>query len=206
MPSSPKKPSTTGHHKLRVIGGRWRSRTLSFPVVEGLRPTGDRIRETLFNWLAPILPGSRCLDLFAGSGILGFEALSRGADHCCLIERNPVAARQLRVNADHLQAENAVIEQTSALEFLARPASEAYDVAFIDPPFADNLWEPVIKLLNNGWLREDAIIYVEAPLNLSLPLPSGWQMHREKRSGQVCYRLYRYKTNSRHETNSDAGV
>ena len=206
MSLPPKKPSPTGHHKLRIIGGRWRSRALSFPVVEGLRPTGDRIRETLFNWLAPILPGSRCLDLFAGSGILGFEALSRGADHCCLIERNPVAARQLRVNADQLQAEKALILQTSALEFLARPASEAYHVVFIDPPFADNLWELAMRLLNNGWLHEDALIYVEAPANLSLPLPNGWQTHREKRSGQVCYRLYRYETNGRYETKGDVGV
>lgn len=163
--------------------------------MEGLRPTGDRIRETLFNWLAPILPGSRCLDLFAGSGILGFEALSRGASHCCLIERNPIAARQLRINADHLKAEHAVIGQTSALEFLAQPASATYDVVFIDPPFADNLWELVMRSLNNGWLRQDAFIYVEAPTDLALPQPHGWQIYREKRSGQVCYRLYRYETN-----------
>jgi 16S rRNA (guanine966-N2)-methyltransferase len=196
LPSPPKKRPAVGHHKLRIIGGRWRSRSLSFPAVEGLRPSGDRIRETLFNWLAPILPGSRCLDLFAGSGILGFEALSRGAAHCSLVELNPVAAQQLRANADQLQAQNAVIHRTSALEFLARPVTEPFDVVFIDPPFADNLWQPVMTLLDAGWLQEDALIYVEAPPELCLDLSPAWQIHREKRAGQVCYRLYRYETNS----------
>lgn len=195
MPSPPKKPPATGHHKLRIIGGRWRSRTLNFPAVDGLRPTGDRIRETLFNWLAPILPGSRCLDLFAGSGILGFEALSRGAAHCSLVEFNPVAVRQLREHAARLQAENTVIHQTGALEFLAQPATEGFDVVFIDPPFAASLWQPVMALLDRGWLREGALIYVEAPADQLLNLPSTWQTHREKRAGQVCYRLYRYETN-----------
>jgi 16S rRNA (guanine966-N2)-methyltransferase len=195
LPSQPKKPAAVGHHKLRIIGGRWRSRTLSFPAVEGLRPTGDRIRETLFNWLAPILPDSRCLDLFAGSGILAFEALSRGAAHCSLVELNPAAVRQLRENANHLQAENAVIHQTSALEFLARPTTEAFDVVFIDPPFAANLWQPVMALLDGGLLQDDALIYVEAPVDQSMDLPPTLQIHREKRAGQVCYRLYRYETN-----------
>lgn len=196
MPSPPKKHPAVGHHKLRIIGGRWRSRSLSFPAVEGLRPSGDRIRETLFNWLAPILPGSRCLDLFAGSGILGFEALSRGAAHCSLVELNSVAARQLRANADQLQAQNAVIHQASALEFLTRPVTEPFNVVFIDPPFADNLWQPAMALLDAGWLQEDALIYVEAPPELYLDLSPAWQIHREKRAGQVCYRLYRYETNS----------
>ncbi len=196
MPLPPKKPAARGHHKLRIIGGRWRSRTLSFPVVEGLRPTGDRIRETLFNWLAPILPDSRCLDLFAGSGILGFEALSRGAAHCSLIELNPAATRQLRANAEQLQAQKASIHQTSAVAFLSQPIDEPFDVVFIDPPFADNLWQPVMTLLDSGWLREGALIYVEAPPELSLSLSPAWQIHREKRAGQVCYRLYRYETNS----------
>lgn len=196
MPPSPKKPPATGHHKLRIIGGRWRSRTLSFPNIDGLRPTGDRIRETLFNWLAPILPGSRCLDLFAGSGILGFEALSRGGAHCSLVELNPAAARQLRVNAEQLQADAATIQQSSALDFLARPPAEPFDVVFIDPPFAGNLWQPVMALLERGWLAEGALIYVECPADLVLDPPASWHSHREKRAGQVCYRLYRYETTS----------
>lgn len=195
MPSPPKKPPASGHHKLRIIGGRWRSRTLSFPVVDGLRPTGDRIRETLFNWLAPILPGSRCLDLFAGSGILGFEALSRGAAHCSLVELNPQAARQLRVNAEQLHAEAAAIHQMSALEFLAKPIAVPFDVVFIDPPFAGNLWQPVMTQLERGWLGEGALIYIESPLDQALSLPADWQVHREKRAGQVCYRLYHHETN-----------
>lgn len=195
MPSPPKKPPAAGHHKLRIIGGRWRSRMLSFPTVEGLRPTGDRIRETLFNWLAPILPGSRCLDLFAGSGILGFEALSRGAAHCSLVELNPAATRQLRVNADQLQADGAAIHSISALEFLAKPASP-FDVVFIDPPFAADLWQPVMASLERGWLADGALIYVECPSDLAFNPPATWRAHREKRAGKVCYRLYRYETNS----------
>lgn len=195
MPSPPKKPSA-GHHKLRIIGGRWRSRTLSFPAIDGLRPTGDRIRETLFNWLAPILPGSRCLDLFAGSGILGFEALSRGADHCTLVELNPVAVRQLKANADLLKAKDADIKAISALEFLAKPPPAPFHVVFLDPPFAADLWQPIINLLTAGWLHEDALIYVESPAELILNPPPNWHPHREKRTGQVCYRLYRHETNS----------
>lgn len=195
MPSPPKKPSALGHHKLRIIGGRWRSRTLSFPAVEGLRPTGDRIRETLFNWLAPILPGSRCLDLFAGSGILGFEALSRGASHCSLVELNPAAVRQLRAHAEQLQAEGAVIHHKNALEFLVTPQADAFDVVFIDPPFAENQWEAVMAQLDNGWLRPEALIYVESPPDQTLCVPTSWRLHREKRTGQVCYRLYRNETN-----------
>lgn len=168
---------------------------LSFPTVEGLRPTGDRIRETLFNWLAPILPGSRCLDLFAGSGILGFEALSRGAAHCSLVELSPAATRQLRVNADQLQADGAAIHSISALEFLAKPASP-FDVVFIDPPFAADLWQPVMASLERGWLADGALIYVECPSDLAFNPPATWHAHREKRAGKVCYRLYRYETNS----------
>jgi RNA methyltransferase, RsmD family len=195
LPSPPKKPPAAGHHKLRIIGGRWRSRTLSFPTVDGLRPTGDRIRETLFNWLAPILPGSRCLDLFAGSGILGFEALSRGAAHCSLVELNPQAARQLRTNAEQLQADAAAVFQMSAQDFLAKPMTEPFDVVFMDPPFAGDLWQPVMELLEQGWLRDDALIYVESPPDLALKPPATWYSHREKRAGQVCYRLYHRETN-----------
>lgn len=195
MTSHSKKPSAAGIHRLRIIGGRWRSRTLSFPAVEGLRPTGDRIRETLFNWLAPILPGSRCLDLFAGSGILGLEALSRGADHCTLVELNPTAVQQLRESARQLGADNIEILQMTALVFLAQKPENPFDVVFLDPPFAGDHWQTVMTKLAEGWLREGALIYVEAPPDAPLTPPANWFLHREKQTGHVCYRLYRYETN-----------
>lgn len=195
-PRTPKSTtSNNGRHKLRIIGGRWRSRTLAFPAVEGLRPTGDRIRETLFNWLMPMLPGSRCLDLFAGSGILGFEALSRGASECTLVELNPVAARQLEANAALLGAAGARVVRDSAAAFLARPPAAPVDLVFVDPPFADNLWQEVLSRLEQGWLRDGAWVYLETPLTAVLALGPNWHMHRRKQAGQVCYSLYRYETN-----------
>lgn len=196
MSSHRKKPVTTGHHKLRIIGGSWRSRALTFPVVDGLRPTGDRIRETLFNWLAPILPGSRCLDLFAGSGILGFEALSRGAQACVFVELNRLAFEQLRKNADLLGTDKAHILPNNALAFLANPTPTPFDVVFVDPPFSGGLWEPVIEKLAEGWLSENAFIYIEAPPNQPLPIPADWLLHREKQAGDVVYRLFRRETNA----------
>lgn len=192
-PRTPHKTSpAAGKHKLRIIGGRWRSRNLTFPVVEGLRPTGDRIRETLFNWLMPILPGSRCLDLFAGSGILGFEALSRGASHCTLVELNPTALRQLQANATLLGATDARVVAGNALEFLGRAPTKTFDVVFLDPPFAADAWLSTMALLEKGWLNPDAWVYVETPHDLALSLGAQWQLHRQKQAGQVCYSLYRF--------------
>lgn len=197
-PRPPKKATATvGTHKLRIIGGRWRSRTLVFPALDGLRPTGDRIRETLFNWLMPELPGSRCLDLFAGSGILGFEALSRGAGHCIMVELNPIALRQLESNAGLLGAGDARIVAGNALEYLQRGRAEVFDLVFIDPPFAADLWLPALELLEQGWLRCGALVYVETPRDTLLPLSAAWQLHRQKQSGQVCYSLFRFETNVR---------
>lgn len=197
-PRPPKKAAAApGTHKLRIIGGRWRSRTLVFPAVEGLRPTGDRIRETLFNWLMPELPGCRCLDLFAGSGILGFEALSRGATQCTLVELNPAALRQLEASAQQLGASDAHIIAGSALDFLRREPPGVFDLVFLDPPFAANLWLSVMELLERGWLRSGALVYVETPRETALPLGSAWQLHRQKQAGQVCYSLYRFETNLR---------
>jgi 16S rRNA (guanine966-N2)-methyltransferase len=195
-PRTPKSPPPAGgRHKLRIIGGRWRSRTLVFPAVDGLRPTGDRIRETLFNWLMPVLPGSRCLDLFAGSGILGFEALSRGADSCTLVELNPAAARQLEINAGLLGADTARIVHGNALVFLAQPPTMPFDLVFVDPPFAGNLWQEVLIRLEQGWLCDGAWVYLETPLATDLVPGPKWHLHRQKQAGQVCYSLYRYETN-----------
>lgn len=177
-------------NQLRIIGGQWRSRKLAFPSVDGLRPTGDRIRETLFNWLNFSLPGARCLDLFAGSGALALEALSRGAGHTVMIERHPAAARQLRVNCTSLQADAEVIE-ADTLQWLQDRATEAFDLVFLDPPFDAELQEPVSQQLEaGGWLTDNAHIYIESPSSQSIAIPDNWQLLKEKIAGQVAYRLY----------------
>lgn len=179
-------------NSLRIIGGQWRSRRLEFPDMPGLRPTPDRVRETLFNWLAPMLPGARCLDLFAGSGALGIEALSRGAAEVVFVERHPLAIRALRENLARLKAENARIEQSEALTWLRQPGTP-FEIVLLDPPFGQGLLEPVCAALDvGGWLSEIAWIYLEAEAEaLPPPLPTDWTWHREKRSGAVAYRLAR---------------
>lgn len=186
-----KKPAPVDTRPLRIIGGQWRGRKLSFPSVEGLRPTGDRIRETLFNWLAPYLPEARCLDLFAGSGALGFEALSRGAAQTVLLERDPNAARGLRENLATLGSAAGRVTEGDSLKWLASEPPEAFDVVFIDPPFQQRLWQASIDRLAEGnWLAEDAAVYIESEPDTPLEVPTHWHLHRDKTSGQVRYRLY----------------
>jgi len=187
--------SVKTQNQLRIIGGLWRGRKLSFPAVEGLRPTGDRIRETLFNWLAPDIQDARCLDLFAGSGALGLEALSRGAALSLLIERDTKAAAQLRTNLEVLKANKGKVISTDSMQFLQRGNdSEAYDIVFIDPPFQLNLWQAVIDGLEAGnYLAENAVIYIESGREHHYNTPAHWQMHRDKSAGQVNYRLF-YRT------------
>lgn len=179
-------------NQLRVIAGRWRGQRLRFADVPGLRPTPDRVRETLFNWLAPTLPGARCLDLFAGSGALGIEALSRGAAEAVFVERHPVAVRALRDNLARLHADGARVEQIGALDWLRRPGSP-FEIVLLDPPFGEGLLEPVCALLERGgWLAPTAWIYLEAEADGERsPLPAGWTTHREKKAGAVAYRLVR---------------
>lgn len=181
-----------GPGQLRIIGGSWRGRKLSFPDVEGLRPTGDRVRETLFNWLAPEIQGARCLDIFAGSGALGLEALSRGAGMGMLIEANIKASAQLRVHLNTLNAENARVVHGDAVRLLQQGNTEQpYHIVFIDPPFSLNLWQTVIDALEVGnWLADDASIYIESARESVFHPPINWQLHREKYAGQVCYRLF----------------
>lgn len=193
--SSVKSPASNkpkGSNQLRIIGGLWRGRKLGFPDVDGLRPTGDRIRETLFNWLAPDIQGAHCLDLFAGSGALGLEALSRGAHSSLLLEKHAAAAQQLKHNLQLLQADNGRVEQVDSLQWLKQQQPpHSFDIAFIDPPFALDLWEPIAAALEaQAWLSEDAVIYLEAPRDAQLQLPANWQLHRDKQAGQVSYRLY----------------
>ena len=179
-------------NQLRVIAGRWRGRHLRFPDVPGLRPTPDRVRETLFDWLAPVLPGARCLDLFAGSGALGIEALSRGAAEAVFVERHPVAARALRENLARLNAGGARVERSEALDWLRRSGSP-FEIVLLDPPFGEGLLEPACALLERGgWLAPTAWIYLEAEAEgKRSPLPAAWTMHREKAAGAVAYRLAR---------------
>ena len=185
--------------QLRIIGGRWRGRKVAFAPIEGLRPTGDRLRETLFNWLLFHLPDARCLDLFAGSGALGLEALSRGAAQVDFVELNRGAAQTLRQQLDLLEAQGARVHNCPAEVFLSQPAARGepgdelpYDIIFVDPPFANDLWTSALSgLIEAGYVGEDTLIYIESPRNTHIAAPSAWQLEKEKQAGQVCMRLFR---------------
>jgi 16S rRNA (guanine966-N2)-methyltransferase len=197
---TPKKASPATH-RLRIIGGEWRGRKLPILDAEGLRPTGDRLRETLFNWLTLDLPGARCLDVFAGTGALGLEALSRGAGSVTMIELQGDVAEQLRANCATLGARNVDIIQTNALTWLKQPHEQQFDVVFIDPPFAANLWQQSVDLLEQqALLADEAIIYVETPKDVHLEPPADWSLHRRKPAGAVC--AYLYIKNSPQETSA----
>jgi len=177
---------------LRIIGGEWRGRRIRFPGKGGIRPTPDRVRETLFNWLAADVPGSRCLDLFAGSGALGLEALSRGAMHATFVERDRESAARLRETAALLAPDRATVIQADALAWLGG-SPVPHDIVFLDPPFAAGLLtEPMRLLESRGWLAPAARIYVEMPARQGAPvLPAAWRMHRTGRAGAVGYHLAR---------------
>ncbi|MCB8890508.1 16S rRNA (guanine(966)-N(2))-methyltransferase RsmD [Vreelandella malpeensis] len=177
--------------KLRIIGGDYRRRQLPVLDLPGLRPTPDRVRETLFNWLGPTLSGCRTLDLFAGSGALGIEALSRGARETVFIEREAAVAELIRDNLATLGAENARVITTDAGGFLDQSAS-AFDLVFLDPPFGQGLAEPCCQALEQGgWLGDEALIYLETERALAPVVPANWQLHRETGAGESIARLYR---------------
>lgn len=178
--------------QVRIIGGVWRSRRLPVPAAAGLRPTPDRVRETLFNWLRPYLPGARCLDLFAGSGALCLEALSRGARAVVMVERAPNAVAALKRNVAVLGARGAEVVPLDAREFLLRPPVP-FDIVFLDPPFASELVAGCARLLDErGWVKPGGLVYVEAPRTLTpLPLPPAWELLKSKIAGQVGYHLAR---------------
>jgi 16S rRNA (guanine966-N2)-methyltransferase len=177
---------------VRIIGGSLRRSRLEVPDAPGLRPTPDRVRETLFNWLAPIIEGARCLDLFAGTGALGIEALSRGAGWVDFIERDPRLAQAMRQNLERLRQTDAAVRCADALQALGEPPADAYDVVFVDPPFTESLWQAVvIALEGNGWLRAGALIYLEMPASTQVDAPETWGPHRESVAGAVRYALYR---------------
>lgn len=188
------KPQTmhTSGGQLRIIAGEWRSRKLPVANVPGLRPTADRVRETVFNWLAMITPGARVLDVFSGTGAMAMEALSRGASSAVLLEKSPVAATTLKNNLALLKAESARVIETDSLNWLKQPAETTFDLIFLDPPFRMNLLEPACQLLNNnGYLHGNSRIYIEVEKELApLPVPDNWQPEKSKTAGQVSFSLW----------------
>lgn len=190
-PQNKNKPAKTG--QLRIIGGRWRGTKLPIADAQGLRPTPDRVRETLFNWLTVEIHDALCLDLFAGSGALGLEALSRGARLCQFVEQFPPACKQLTIQFKKLGANSAQLDNTDAIGWLDRQAHQQFDIAFIDPPYHQGLADAACKLLiEKHWLSADALIYLEMAKDEQTPkILQNWELHREKTAGQVCYRLYR---------------
>lgn len=175
---------------IRIIAGTLRGSRLEVPDRAGLRPTSDRVRETLFNWLAPHLPGAVCLDLFAGSGALGLEAASRGAAHVLMLERDPGLAASLRASAQRLQAAAVRVEQVDALAWLAAEPQRRFDLAFVDPPFAARLLDASLAALSPH-LADAAWVYVECGREQHPALPRDWRLHREGCTREVRYALYR---------------
>ena len=176
---------------LRIIGGDWRSRKLPIAEVPGLRPTPDRVRETLFNWLQTEIPGARCLDVFAGSGALGFEAASRGAKEVVMLEKDRLAGKVLAENIRLLKAGNIQLLQTDAMQWL-ETTGERFDIVFIDPPYASELQAQTCRLLEQQhWLNDNAHIYLELSSQQALPeLPQNWQILKGKKAGEVGYYLF----------------
>lgn len=191
MPKSWTKHAASSLGKIRIISGKLRGSRLEVPDVVSLRPTPDRVRETLFNWLMPFIEGSNVLDLFAGTGALGIEALSRGAAHGNFVERNPALVASLTANIARLKINNASVYSQDSAYFLEKN-TELHDIVFLDPPFAENLWDSSANLLESqSWLKATAWIYVESPTTVIPNLPANWNLHREGRAGKVRFALYR---------------
>jgi len=172
-------------NKVRIIGGALRRRMISFPDAEGLRPTPDRVRETLFNWLGQTMYGRSCLDLFAGSGALGFEAASRGADRVVMVEANRTVLHALQVNVRQLGCANVSVLGLDGLEFALQDAHK-YDVIFLDPPFQSDYVPKLLAVLPQR-LKEDGVVYVETGVSIEVPPP--WQVVKSGKAGQVHYQL-----------------
>jgi len=196
MAPRPARPGSkpTPQSSLRIIAGQWRGRRLQFPTIDGLRPTPDRVRETLFNWLMPVIAGTRCLDLFAGSGALGLEALSRGAAAATFVDQSTQVKQSILANLHLLGCEQAQVYAADTLNWLQHPPQGAgpYDLVFLDPPFRKDLLKAcAARLEEQSLLRDQAWIYIEAEQELrSLPVPDNWRLHRHKIAGQVQYALF----------------
>ena len=187
----PSPSPSTARGQVRIIGGSWRGRRVEFDATEGLRPTPDRVRETLFNWLQPVLEGARCLDLFCGSGVLGLEALSRGAASAVFIDRSAAVIAALQRAIAKLQAPGAQAQVAEGISWLARPGAERFDIVFLDPPYRQGLAERgLASLAASRLLAPQARVYLETAAEEPPPvIPTGWELHRDKRAGGVAYRL-----------------
>ncbi|KZN43731.1 16S rRNA (guanine(966)-N(2))-methyltransferase RsmD [Pseudoalteromonas luteoviolacea] len=187
-----KKPQTQSNGHIRIISGKFKGRKLPVKDVEGLRPTTDRVKETLFNWLMADIRHASVLDCFAGSGNLGFECLSRFAQDATFIELDKGAAAQIKANAVTLGLDNAVVFNASALEYLKNNQNnQTFDVVFLDPPFRKDLLSPCCDLLEqHQWLHENTLIYVEFEKESMPELPDKWQLLKEKQAGQVTCMLF----------------
>ncbi len=198
--TTPKTASNSpgARNSIRIIAGTWRGRRIHFPDLPGLRPTPDRVRETVFNWLQPSLAGARCLDLFAGSGALGLEALSRGAERVVFVEQAPAAARTLQEQLNRFGGElhgrflDASVMQMGAARFLRTPG-QPFDIVFLDPPFGENALAQYVPLLDEGnWLNIGGLVYLENEKAAGVPrLPSHWELLKSKSAGEVGYHLAR---------------
>jgi len=177
---------------VRIIGGAWRGRRVEFPDLPALRPTPDRVRETLFNWLQGDIAGARCLDLFAGSGALGLEALSRGAAEVVFVETATAAAHMLRAQLQRLGGEGrATVLDLGAARYLRAPATVPFDIVFLDPPFGTTLLaESLVQLAVGHWLKVGGFAYLENERPAGVPaLPAGWDLLKSKAAGEVAYHL-----------------
>ncbi len=174
--------------KCRIIGGEWRSRAITFPAVEGLRPTHDRVRETVFNWLSSYIAGAHCLDLFAGSGVFGFEALSRGAASVTFVEREKIVVDALKNNALLLNASNAKIMYASFPDVVLQQS--AFDIVFLDPPFQKNMLNDALRWVVD-YLKPGALVYFEAEKGLVIDIPEGLNSYRYKSTASLQYGLLR---------------
>lgn len=180
--------------RVRIIGGRWRGRRVDFPATAGLRPTTGRVRETVFNWLAPFLAGARVLDLYAGSGVLGFEALSRGAASVTAVDSNPRVAGALRSTARVLEASGYTAVTMDVRRFLERPAGGPFELVFLDPPHASTDYGRLCALLDSSnLLAAGALVYVElaTPGSPDFAAPDAWCLHRAGCAGHLSYQLWR---------------
>jgi len=196
-PAKPITPAAEGRHSVRIIAGEWRGRRVHFPDLQGLRPTPDRVRETVFNWLQHSIIGARCLDLFAGSGALGIEALSRGAGAVVFVEQAPAAARSLVAELGRLGGTpRSRVVETGAARFLrsgADPFGPPFDVAFLDPPYHQDALAEFIPLVDTGnWVKTGGLIYLENEKSAGPPaLPPHWDLLKSKSAGEVGYHLAR---------------
>ncbi len=187
MPQQKKrKPNNAIQSQIRIIAGQWRSRRLNVPSLPGLRPTGDRTRETLFNWLSPYIIEADCLDLYAGTGSLGLEALSRGANSATFIDTQKTACDQLYQNLTTLKCETAEVINTSAENWMQKATNLKFDIVFFDPPFAENLWDKDLEQLSNSMLlNTDSLIYIEKPKERTIQIPSPWKTLKQKDTGNI---------------------